>query len=238
MGRRIQLLCAWCGPGLVVTALIGMLLGKVFPFPPAANYTLDQTVEFYSANPNMLRFGLLLTSVGVSLIGPLVAVITLQMLRMEQGRPPILSILQAVAGTVTWVMLMIPIIILNVAAFRPDRNPEVTQALTDLGWILFLTPVAPFLIQNFCIGGAILGDRSATPILPRWAGYANFYTGLLFVPALLAYFFKSGPFAWQGIFVFYLGWVVYGAWALIMGLLLRRAILAQSEDVPVALSVN
>jgi hypothetical protein len=202
----------------------------VLPFPPAANDTPAETVEFYAHNPNLVRFGLMLTSIGVSLIGPLTALITVQMLRMEHGRPPLLSILQAICGAVTWVMLLVPFILMNVAAFRPERSPELTQTLTDLSWILFLTPVAPFLIQNFSIGAAILADPAPTPVLPRWVGYANFWTGLLFVPAWLAYFFKSGPFAWQGIFVFYLGTVVYGTWALVMSWTLRRAVLAQPLD--------
>lgn len=224
-GRQALLVCAWCGPALVVLGLGGMLMAGILPIPPAANASLAETVGWYTSNPNLVRFGLMTTSVGVSLIGPLSALITVYMLRMERGGPPILSILQTICGAVTWIMLMVPMIMLNVAAFRPDRNPELTQSLSDLAWILFFTPVAPFLIQNFAIGAAILGDRAH--VLPRWVGYANFWTGLLFVPAWLAYFFKSGPFAWQGIFVFYLGTAVYGGWVLLMSLMLRRAILAE-----------
>jgi hypothetical protein len=227
-GRQAQLVCAWCGPALVVLGLGGMLLAGILPVPPAADASLAETVGWYTRDLNLVRFGLLTTSVGVSLVGPLVALITVHMLRMERGGPPILSILQTVCGAVTWVMLMVPMIMLNVAAFRPDRNPELTQSLSDLAWILFFTPVAPFLIQNFAIGAAILGDR--THVLPRWVGYANFWTGLLFVPAFLAYFFKSGPFAWQGIFVFYLGTAVYGAWVLLMSLTLRRAVLVEPDE--------
>lgn len=227
MGRQVQLVCAWCGVALVVLGLGGMVIAGILPVPPAANDTAAATVEFYTRNPNLVRLGLMITSAGVSLIGPLVALITVQMLRMEQGRPPILTILQAICGAVTWIMLLVPFIIMNVAAFRPERSPELTQALTDLSWILFVTPVAPFLIQNFAIGAAVLGDPAARPVLPRWVGYANFWAGLLFVPAWLAYFFKSGPFAWHGIFVFYLGTAVYGAWVLLMSLTLRRAVLAQ-----------
>jgi hypothetical protein len=58
------------------------------------------------------------------------------------------------------------------------------------------------MIQNFAIGTAILSDRSN--ILPRWVGYMNFWVALSFVPDVLAYFFKAGPFSWRGLFVF--GW--------------------------------
>lgn len=229
MGRQVQLVCAWCGPVLVLLGLGGMTLAGVLPVPPAANATPAEAAAFYSESPNLVRLGFMLASVGVSLIGPLVALITIQMLRMERDRPPALAILQAVSGSVTWVMLMVPMIILNVAAFRPDRSPELTQLLTDLAWLLFLTPVAPFLIQNFAIGAAVLGDHTGAPVFPRWVGYANFWTGLLFVPALLAFFFKSGPFAWHGIFVFYLGTVVYGTWVLVMSVVLLRAVREQAH---------
>jgi hypothetical protein len=224
VGRQVQLACAWSGIALLVIALGGMSLAGILPVPPAAYETPAQVVAFYTAHPVRIRIGLTLACVGVSLIGPLTALITLQMLRMERHRPPILSILQAICAAVTWVMLLVPFIVLNVATFRPDRNPEITQALTDLGFLLFLTPVGPFLIQNFAIGGAVLSDRASPPVMSRWVGYANFLVGLLFVPALLAVFFKTGPFAWHGVFVFYIGVVVYGAWVLLMSLTTRAAI--------------
>jgi hypothetical protein len=81
----------------------------------------------------------------------------------------------------------------------------------------------------------VLGDRGETPVLPRWAGYLNFWVGLLFCPAALAYFFKSGPLAWHGVFVFWLGTVAYGVWALAMWYVLRRAVLDQSTEPAFAL---
>jgi hypothetical protein len=222
---RIQLVCVWCGPALVVLGLLGMALAGIFPVPPAADGTTAETVAAYAEHPNLVRAGLILATSALSLIGPLVAVITTWMLRMERGRPPTLSILQTVAGAVTWIMLMVPLIVMNVAAFRPERSPELTQTLTDLAWILFLTPVAPFLIQNVAIGAAVLSDPSPRPSVPRWVGYANFWVGLSFVPSLLAYFFKSGPFAWHGVFVFYLTFAAYSFWVLMMSWALRRAVL-------------
>lgn len=232
MARQAQQVCTWCGLVMVVVTLGGWLLAGVLPFPPAADATPEQAVAFYSHSPTLVRFGLMLAAVGLCFVGPFVAVIGLQMFRME-GRAPILSILQLVCGAVTWVMLMVPMIMLNVAAFRPDRSPELTQALTDLAWILFFTPVGPFVIQNFSIGAAVLGDRSGGQVFPRWSGYANLWIGLLFLPAVLAYFFKSGPFAWQGIFVFWLGTAAYGVWAILMFVVLRRAIRSQPADDPV-----
>lgn len=225
VARRIQIICVWCGPVLVVLGLLGMALAGIFPVPPPADNTTAETVAVYADHPNLVRTGLILATLALSLIGPLVAVVTTWMLRVERGRPPTLSVVQTVAGTVTWIMLMVPLIVMNVAAFRSERSPELTQMLTDLAWILFLTPVAPFLIQNVAIGAAVLSDPSPRPSVPRWVGYANFWVGLSFVPSLFAYFFKSGPFAWHGVFVFYLTLGAYTFWVLMMSWALRRVVL-------------
>jgi hypothetical protein len=52
-----------------------------------------------------------------------------------------------------------------VIAFRPERNPELRVTLNHIARLVFLTPIAPFMIQNFAIRTAILGDRAET--LPR-----------------------------------------------------------------------
>lgn len=229
MNVRVQLVCAWCAVATVVVTLGGWLIAGVLPFPPAANDSQVEIVEFYSEDRDLVRLGLLLSSVGVCFVGPLVALISVQLMRME-GRSPVLTVLQAVSGAVTWVMLIVPMIMMNAAAFRPERDPEITQTLNDLAWLLFLTPIGPFIIQNVTIGVAVLADRSPKPVLPRWVGYANFWVGSLFIPAALAYFFKSGPFAWHGALVFYLGTAAYGGWLLLMSFALRRAVLEQDAE--------
>jgi hypothetical protein len=160
---------------------------------------------------------------GVSGVGILVAAVTIQLLKAE-GRSPTLSFVQLVAGTVTWVLLLIPLVLMNVAAFRPDRSPEMTVMLNDMAWLLFVPPVAPFVVQNVAIALAILRDREDHPILPRWVAYANLWIAFLFLPGALPYFFKGGPFAWQGIFSFWLALTSYAAWAFIMGFSIRAAV--------------
>jgi len=158
------------------------------------------------------------------MLGPLVAVITLQMLRVE-GRHPIMSFLQLVCGGVTWMFLSIPLLIMFVAAYRGGaRPPETTQTLHDLAWILFLIPIAPFIIQNLAIATAILTDERPNPIFPRWVAWANLLIGASFVPDSLLGFFRIGPFAYHGLVAFWIPTVTYGIWLNIMGYATRRAI--------------
>lgn len=49
-------------------------------------------------------------------------------------------------------------------------------------------------------GAAILCDSSAAPIYPRWSGYLCLSLGFAQATASFIPFFKTGPFAWDGLF--------------------------------------
>lgn len=229
LSTRIQLLCAWSGPATVVVATIGFMIAGVLPFPLGPNSTTEQVVEFYSHDSRVI-IGLVIAALGVCLVFPLIAVIAVHMVRME-GRTPVLTFLQLITGAATGVLLYIPLLLMTLISFRPERSAELTVTLNDISWLLFITPIGPFMIQNIAIGTAILADRSG--VLPRWVGYLNYWVAFLFVPDVLAFFFHSGPFAWRGIFVFWLAFVAYAVFLIVMGLVLRQAIRA-SEQAPVA----
>lgn len=222
MTKRIQLLCAWSGPATVVVVSIGFLVAGVLPMPLGPNSTTEQVVDFYSHDTRVAA-GLVIATLGVCLVFPLIALIGVFMTRME-GRTPILTFLQLITGAATGVFLVMPLLLMTVIPFRPDRTAELTVTLNDIAWLLFITPIGPFIIQNIAIGTAILNDRRG--LLPRWVGYLNYWVAFLFVPDVLAFFFHSGPFAWRGIFVFWLAFVAYAVFLIAMGLVLRSAVRA------------
>jgi len=225
----VQRAMVWCGMGLIVLTFSGFLIARLLPVPPGANLTADEITEFYSTHPTTTRLGLLLATIGLGLLGPLVAVITTQLQRIP-GVPTVLANLQQIGGIGVLIVVTLPLIVLNVAAFRTDRDPQSIQALNDLGWLLLITPIILFVLQEIPIAVAILLDRSAQPVFPRWVGYLNLWVPLTFVPAFLPYFFKSGPFSWQGILVFYLGLLSFGVWVIAMMWALLRALRQQAEE--------
>ena len=75
-------------------------------------------------------------------------------------------------------------------------------------------------MQNIAIGIAAFKDTEAK-VFPRWLGYFNFWAALAFLPAALLYFFKTGPFAWDGVFVFWVPLTIFGA--LVLRHVLRHA---------------
>ncbi|MDT5282727.1 MAG: hypothetical protein QOJ20_3922, partial [Mycobacterium sp.] len=150
MPTRILTLCAWAGPATVVVALIGWLIAGVLPVPLGPDSSVEEVVSFYSHDTRVLA-GLVISCIGVSFVFPLIAVIAVHMVRME-GRTPILTFLQLITGAATGVLLLMPLLLMTTIAFRPDRNPELTVTLNDIAWLLFITPIAPFMIQNVAIG--------------------------------------------------------------------------------------
>lgn len=226
MGRRSQIACVWITVASVGLAFVGFFIVSGYVPPRAANDSAQQIAQFYADNTTRLRIGLLLTIVAWAGWMTLVAAVATQMLRIERRRP-VLSILQLGSGVTGFVFLLVPTIVLVVATFRPGRSPEITQALHDLGWILAFLPFVPFCVQAVAIGAATLQDRAERPVFPRWFGYLNFWIALLFAPGCLLPFFKSGAFSYQGLFVFWIPFVVFGAWMLILAWGVRRAVLIE-----------
>jgi hypothetical protein len=226
VSTRNQTLCAWSGIAFVVLFTIGFWPLAHFLPPPSPRAGAEVIAAAYRENTLSIRLGTLLTLGASGLMLPFVAAISMQMRRME-GRYPVLSYAQLASGTVGVLFFIIPSVIWSLAAFRPERDPQLTLLLSDMGWMLFLMPFASFVVQSLCIGLAILGDRAPDPVFPRWTGFFNFWVAALVAPGGIITFFKSGPFAWDGLFGFWIPLVIFFAWYLILFVYLRVGIARQ-----------
>lgn len=126
------------------------------------------------------------------------------------------------------------IVILNsllwgLASFRTERAPDTVLALHDLAWILFTMPAGPLGFQLLSVGIVALGDNSPRPIFPRWFGFLSIWGCLLTMTGYLVIFFKSGPFAWNGLLSFWMPAVVIGIWSTCLIILMLRGVTIQKE---------
>lgn len=218
---RILNLCSWGGIAALSITLIGWLMAGLLPLPLGPSASADKVVSFYSSHHALKMTGFMLATLGVCLAMPLVGVITVHMIRIEK-RFPLLSLIQLGVGSITMLINLLPSMLFCVLTFRPSaRSAESMMFLNDLTWLIFFTPIVPFMIQNLAIAGAILSDRQHH--LPRWVGWLNLWVALAFVPDVLAYYFFHGAFAWNGIFVFWLALTAYAAFLVTMSIVTRRA---------------
>ncbi len=231
MNTNSQLACAWCAIAFAALFTIGLWPLAGFLPPMSPNLTADEIAAIYQGNTLPIRVGALLMMLSAGFMCPFVAVVATQMKRIE-GSPSILTYAQISGGSVSVVVFIVATVCWTAAAFRPERSPELIQLLNDVGWIFLLMTFATFVVQDFAVGFTILGDKSSDPTFPRWLGFYNLWVGVLFIPGGLLTFFKTGPFAWNGLFVWWIPFLVFFSWYIVMFVMLRGAIIKQAAGEP------
>lgn len=222
MSDRAQRICLWCGPIFLALFGIGLVPLAGFLPPPAANDTAQEVVKLYTEHNDRLQAGLVLMLVSLGFLGPWVGLVSAHIRRIEQ-RIPALTYGQLASGAGQIIVIMAPIMFMIAASFRPERDPQVTQTLHDLAWIWFVMNFPLLAAQMAIVGIATFLDHDQH-VFPRWFGYFNVWCVVLLFPAVLIPFFKSGAFAWQGIFEFWLAALVFFGWMTVMTIVLARAI--------------
>lgn len=223
MNMQTHRLSVWSGVVFMVLFSVGWVALARFLPPPSPNLGGTEIADFYRNNLFMIRLGLVLAQASLVFYLFWVVAIASQLKRIE-GNSAIMADAQLLGGVGGCVAILIACLIWGTVSFRPERPPELTLLLNDLGWIIFTTTFAPFMTQDFAIAWAIFSDKSATPIYPRWLGYFNIWTPLLFIPAGLILFFKTGPFAWTGILAFWIPLVIFFIWVIVMTIMTLKAV--------------
>ena len=222
--------CAWCGAAFLVLFGLGFWAIAGFIPPPSPKESSAQIARLYMDHTNRIRAGLAITMFASTLQFPWVAVISVQLKRIEGAASP-MSYAQLVSGGIGFLLFVWPVFIWQTAAFRPqDRDPDMIKMLNDLGWLPFVGIATPAIMQCIAIAVVTLRDRRAIPIFPRWIGWYNIWAALSFLPAAVLPFFKDGPFAWNGLLSLYIPLVAFGVWFILMLWALLRAIDAEEKD--------
>jgi hypothetical protein len=77
---------------------------------------------------------------------PFNSVIALQLRRVESLGARVIAYLQVGCGAAGDLLFLLPGLAWTIAAYRPDRAVEITQALNDTGWILLVVPFSLFSV--------------------------------------------------------------------------------------------
>jgi hypothetical protein len=169
---------------------------------------------------------------GVGLI-PILALIALQIRRMAH-RTPIFSyaIVACAAGGPT-IFLMADLFWL-VAAFRPERDPQVTLLLNDLAWVTFSSQVGFLIAQSVILALSIYLDRQDRPVFRPWVAHFNLVVAALLMPAAFVGAAMTGPIAWDGLLTFWVRNIAIAVWIAVMAVVLARATLRQRAEADAA----
>ncbi len=216
---------------LAFTAIYGaafIFLMKMAP-PPPPTLTPEQVAAFYAANAATERLGTAIAAWTSGFMVPLAVVIAVQLARLEKG-VPIWAITELVGGIMMSIFLVLPPDFWGAAAFHPDRLPAATAVINDLANLTLVTTDQYYMFQlvPIIVVALTTAARADSPF-PRWFGYYTLFTGLIFEVGPLGFLFSGGPFAWNGVVVFWLPFIFFGLWIAVTSVLILRAIKRQKS---------
>ncbi len=228
--------CALAGVVCLVLFFGGFLAAGFLP-PMAPSLSAAQVAAHYQQHTTGIRIGAGLIFLSSMFYAAFTAVISGQMRRIPGLHPTVVNA-QLVAGAFGCVTFLLPAMLFAVTAFRPERSPDATLMLNDMSWIILVMPWPPFMVQYLSFSFAILSDHRPEPLFPRWLAYFNIWVEGIFTPAILLPFFKTGPFAWNGVFVFWIPATAFSALFVVNVVFLMKAITSETRQTPTGSPVN
>jgi hypothetical protein len=226
-----EVILLWTLPAAAIIWISAFFLFPGFTPPMSPTMPADQVAAFYRDPQNLsrVRYSMILFNWFCVCLIPILILMVMQIRRMAH-RTPIFSycMLGCVSGAPT--LFLVANVCWLLAAFRPERNPELTQMLNDFAWITFTTLV-PFLIaQSVILALAISFDDQPRPVFKRWVAHFNLLVAAALVPAAFVGLALTGPMAWDGVLSFWLKNIAIAVWIVVMGVVLGQAVYRERAE--------
>jgi hypothetical protein len=226
---RAQWISLWATPFFGVLLLIAFLAFPGFRPPMSPGMSAEQVAAFYTENTAMIRFSMVTFNLCAILLIPFFMVIVLQIKRMATPSAVLAYCYLSAAATGATVFAVADIFWL-VAAFRPERDPQLTMMLNDMAWLMFTAPVGMLVVQNLVLALAVYLDARTTPVFPRWVAPFSLVIAAAMAPAACAVIFRTGPLAWDGAVSFWLKIGAFSLYLVVMFVVVRAALKQQAHD--------
>ncbi|TAM67392.1 MAG: hypothetical protein EPN51_14395 [Mycobacterium sp.] len=211
MEMKVQRVLLYGGLGMIVVWLGAFVLVAGFIPPSAPSASPEALVRLYEDHAIAIKVGLVLAMFGSALLVPFACAVSGQLRRIDGAR--MLADVQMVSCALLSLEFISPIAMWLGVSFRVDERPApITETIHDVSWIVFMTVIWSLFVQLIAIAVAIFIDRNSEPVLPRWLGYLNLWVAMLILPAGTVTFFKSGPFAWNGVMGIYVPIGAFAVW--------------------------
>lgn len=213
----------WSLPFVAVIWVAAFFLFPGFLPPMSPKMSPAEVAAFYSHHTSRVRWSMIVFNWFCVALIPILMLIVERMRGMAHRTPVLRYCVIGVAAAAPIAFLTATVFWL-LAAFRPERAPDLTQLYNDLGWITFTCGV-PFLVcLCLFLAVSIYFDQQAKPVFDRWVANFNVLIAVALVPAGFAGLTLSGPFAWNGFFGFWLKNIAIALWLIVMAVVLGRAV--------------
>jgi hypothetical protein len=230
--RDGELLLLWSFPFVLVTWLIGALMFPGFTGPMSPTLTADQVAAFYRDPDNLskIRWSMILFNWFSYGVIPVLTLVVVQIKRMAH-RSAIFSycFLGCLCGAP--VVFFAADLFWLLAAFRPERSPELTQLLNDMAWLAFAAQVGFLIAQSLILAASIYFDDQPRKIFPSWFAHFNIVIALALAPAAFSGVAGlTGPLAWDGLFPFWIKNAALLLWIGVTAYVVASAIFLQRRE--------
>jgi hypothetical protein len=220
---------------IAFAVIFGVALAFLFNMipPPSPKLSAVQVAHWYAVRHTKIRLGAVIASWTSAFMVPLTVVIAAQMAREEGGTKP-WTILTVCSGALMSIFLVLPPLFWGVAAFTPARDPQITTTMHELGTLTLVTTDQFYIFMWVAIAVlCFLPKRVVNSPFPRWFGYFTAWTAFMFEAGAIAFFPRTGPFAWNGLLVFWSPLTLFGLWIAVACYLLFGALRRQQEELGV-----
>jgi hypothetical protein len=222
----------WTLPAVAIIWIVAFFAFPGFVPPMSPEASADEVAAFYRDHTSSVRYSMILFNWFCVALIPILMLIVERMRGMAHRTPVLRYCVIGVAGAAPIAFLTSTVFWL-IAAFRPDRAPDLTMLCNDLAWITFTCGV-PFLVA-LCLflAVAIFFDEQERPVFPRWVARFNVAIAIALVPAGFAGLTLSGAFAWNGFLSFWVKNIAIALWIAVMAVALSQAMGRDRADVEV-----
>jgi hypothetical protein len=227
MSERSQRVLVWWA--VIFAVIYGIALWLLLDMvpPPTAKLDATQIAHWYAVRHTKIRVGAVIASWTSAFMVPLAIVVAAQIERQEKGSK-VWTWMTISGGGLMSIFLVLPPLFWGVAAFTPTRAPQITAIMHELGMLTLTTTDQYYVFMWVAIVVISLTPSAAkhSPF-PRWFGYFTAWTAIMFEAGAFAFLPRTGPFAWNGLLVFWVPLTLFGAWIAVMSYLLLGALKQQ-----------
>jgi hypothetical protein len=222
-----QLFFAASGVIFAVLCFIG--LEAFWPQPPDFDLTAAETAQHYIENQSGYLIGVTFASISMAFYIAWAVQVGAMLAKLEGGSRMV-TLVGTVCNVSTPFLLAFDVCIFAIAAYRPGEiSPEITQMLSDFGWIASML-IWPPLMAGMLLWGIVMLRTSSQPGgFPRWLGWATIVTAIVEPGQAGIIFEKSGPFAPDGALSWYLAVFTWGPWIVAFSVVMVQKIRSEAR---------
>lgn len=224
MNTSLMRIFLWSGVAMVAALVLAQ--GLVMGFVPGPSPALgaEKIAQIFTERRDHILIGALIQIIFWTFYGTWSVAMVMLIRRMERGMPALTYAALVNSGGAWVIVILIPMTWAATAFRAGEVSPDIIMVMNDWVWFLWLYTWPSFSVFMVIVAVAVFLDRSSPTVFPRWFAFYNLWSAILIFPAGMIGFFKTGPFAWDGLISFWFAVVVFFGWMVVSTMMMFRAV--------------